>query len=153
MMVDADEHNVGKVKTIKLRFDSCFCRFFFLDGKNQTKSKENDLESTLQSYKKNHQSFYPYLSETTKIIRTLQNSLACGQLATEGVSSTAETLSQISSAIPDESRGAIVVDFLVDVAVPKLLTEVIRSLYQKYPNIFSSERQVGHTNLAEIFYE
>ena len=122
--------------------------FFFPDGKNQTKSNENDLENTLQSYEKNHPSVYLYLSETAKIIRSLQNSLACSQLATEGVSSKADTLNQISSAIPDEARGAIVVDFLVDVAVPELLTEIIRSLYQKYPNVFSSERQVGQANLA-----
>ena len=130
-----------------------FLSFFFSDGKNQTKSNENDLESTLQSYEKNHPSVYLYLSETAKIIRSLQNSLACGQLATEGVSSKADILNQISSAITDEVRGAIVVDFLVDVAVSELLTEVIRSLYQKYPYVFSSERQVGKANLAEIFYE
>ncbi|XP_015753413.1 PREDICTED: uncharacterized protein LOC107333164 isoform X2 [Acropora digitifera] len=126
---DAHLNFIGRQKALKK------------DGKNQTNSNENDLESTLQSYEKNHPSVYLYLSETAKIIRSLQNSLACGQLATEGVSSKADTLNQISSVIPDEARGAIVVDFLVDVAVPELLTEVIRSLYQKYPNVFSSERQ------------
>lgn len=153
MMVDVDDDNVGKVKLIKLRFYSCFSGFFFPGGKNQTKSKENDLESTLQCYKKNHPSIDLYLSETTKTIRSLQNALACGQLATEEALSKAESLSQSFSAIPDEPRDAIAVDFLIDVAVPKLLTEVIRSLYQKYPNVFSSDRQVGQANLAGIFYE
>ena len=149
MIVDIDDDNVGKLKTIKLRFYSCFCRFCFSEGKNQTKSKENDLESTLQSYEKNHPSVYLYLSETAKIIQSLQNALACGQLATEGALSKAESLSQL----PEEPSGTIAVDFLVDVAIPELLTEVIRSLYQQYPNVFSSERQVGQANLAEVFYE
>lgn len=55
--------------------------------------------------------------------------------------------------VPDETSGAVVMDFLVDVDVPKLLTEVLRSLHQKYPNVFSSEGQVSQKNLAEIFYE
>ncbi|XP_067030956.1 uncharacterized protein [Acropora muricata] len=122
---DAHVNFVGRRKALKK------------EGKNQTKSKENDLESTLQSYEKNHPSVYLYLSETAKIIQSLQNALACGQLATEGALSKAESLSQL----PEEPSGTIAVDFLVDVAIPELLTEVIRSLYQKYPNVFSSERQ------------
>ena len=153
MMVDIDDHDVDrdKVKTIKLRFYSCFV-VFLLVGENQTKSKEDDLESTLQSYTKNHPRVDFYLSETVKIIRSLRNLLACGQLATEEALRGADFFRKISG-LHKERRGAIVADFLVDVDVPKLLTEVLRSLYQKYPNVFSSEEQVGQTNLAEIFYE
>lgn len=121
---------------------------FLPDGKNKTKSKEDDIESTLQSYKKNHPSVYPYLLQTAWLVRYLRNSLACGQLATEGAFSRADALYQIFSAIPDEPSGAIVVDFLVDVAVPKLLTDVLRSLDQKHPNISSSEEQVGQSEIS-----
>ncbi|XP_074615176.1 uncharacterized protein LOC141874718 isoform X1 [Acropora palmata] len=112
-------------------------------GKNQTKSKEDDLKGTLQSYKKNHRSVYLYLSETEKLIRSLRNFLACGQLATEGAFWKADSLVAIFRKVPDETSGAVVVDFLVDVDVPKLLTEVLRSLHQKYPNVFSSEGQAN----------
>jgi len=122
-------------------------------GKNQTKSKEDDLKGTLQSYKKNHRSVYLYLSETEKLIRSLRNFLACGQLATEGAFWKADSLVASFKKVPDETSGAVVVDFLVDVDVPKLLTEVLRSLHQKYPNFFSSEGQVSQKNLPEIFYE
>ena len=127
-----------------------FLSFFFPGGKNQTKSKEDELESTLQSYKKNHPSVHFFLSKTAKIIQSLRNSLACGQLATEGAFSKGESLFQIFSAIPNEPSAAIVVDFLVDVTVPKLLTEVIRSLFQKYPNVLSPEGQVGVRDAIKI---
>ena len=101
------------------------------------------------SYKKDHPTVYLYISETAKIIRSLRKFLACGQLATEGALREANSLSKISIKIHNEENA---VDFLVDVDVPELLTEVLRSLYEKYPNVFSSEEQVGQTNLAEIFY-
>ncbi|XP_067030746.1 uncharacterized protein [Acropora muricata] len=113
------------------------------DGKNQTKSKEDDIGSTLESYKMNHPTVYPYLFETARLVRSLRNYLACGQLVTEGAFSNADALNQIFWAIPDEASGAIVVDFLVDVAVPKLLADVLRSLDQKHPNISSSEEQTN----------
>ena len=137
---------------VKLRFYSCFVVFLPV-GKNQTKSKEDDLKGTLQSYKKNHRSVYLYLSETEKLIRSLRNFLACGQLATEGAFWKADSLVASFRKVPDETSGAVVVDFLVDVDVPKLLTEVLRSLHQKYPDVFSSEGQVSQKNLPEIFYE
>ncbi|KAK2565261.1 hypothetical protein P5673_011214 [Acropora cervicornis] len=105
--------------------------------------KTEPLQRTLQSYKKNHRSVYLYLSETEKLIRSLRNFLACGQLATEGAFWKADSLVAIFRKVPDETSGAVVVDFLVDVDVPKLLTEVLRSLHQKYPNVFSSEGQAN----------
>ena len=151
MMVDVDDDDVDKAKTIKLRFYSCFAVFLPV-AENQIKSKEDDLESNLRSYKKNHPSVYFYISETAKIIRSLGNFLACSQLATEEALREADSF-HIILKLYREPSGAIVADFLVDVGAPKLLTEVLRSLYQKYPNVFSSEEQVGQTNLAEIFYE
>lgn len=147
MIVDVD---VDKVETIEWRFYSCFVVFLSV-GENQTKSKEDDLESTLQSYKKNHPSVQVNLSKSAKIIRSLRNSLACDSLATEGVLVEAASLFDISRSHSEPSC-AIVTDFLVDADVPELLVEVLRSLYQKYP-VFSSEEQVGEANLAEIFYE
>ncbi|XP_067030823.1 uncharacterized protein [Acropora muricata] len=111
-------------------------------GESQTKSKEDDLESTLQSYKKNHPSVEVNLSETAKIIRSLRNLLACGQLASRGAFTEADSLFNISS-LHREPSGVIVADFLVDVDVPELLTEVLRSFHQKYPNVFSSEEQTN----------
>lgn len=110
-------------------------------GENQTKSKEDDLESTLQSYKKNHPSVQVNLSKSAKIIRSLRNSLACDSLATEGVLVEAASLFDISRSHSEPSC-AIVTDFLVDADVPELLVEVLRSLYQKYP-VFSSEEQTN----------
>ena len=151
IMVDVDDDDVDKAKTIELRFYSCFAVFLPV-GENQIKSKEDDLQSTLQSYKRNYSSADLRVSETAKLIRSLRNFLACGQLATEGALREADSFFEISKLLREPS-GAIVADFLVDVDAPKLLTEVIRSLHQKYPNVFSSEEQVGQTNLAEIFYE
>ena len=151
MMFDIDDHDVDEVKTIECRFYSCFVVFLSV-GENQTKSKEDDLESTLQSYTKNHPSVYSFLSETVKIIGRLRNFLACGQLATKGAFTEADSLLTISES-HREPRGAVVADFLVDVGVPKLLTEILQSLYQKHPNVSSFEQQVGQTNLVEIFYD
>ena len=78
--------------------------------------------------------------------------LECDSLATEKARAEADSLLNISKS-HDEPGGDTVAAFLVDVDVPELLTEVLRSLYQKYPNVFSSEEQVGQTDLAEIFYE
>ena len=78
--------------------------------------------------------------------------LACGQLASEEGFTEADSLFDISS-LHREPSGVIVADFLVDVDVPELLTEVLRSFYQKYPNVFSSKEQVGQKNLAVILYE
>ena len=61
-----------------------------------------------------------------------------GQLATEKAHWQAISLRRISVEIHDKEN---CVDFLVDVDVPQLLTEVLRSL-QKFP-VFSSEEQVG----------
>ena len=151
MMVDIGDHDVDEVKTIEWRFYSCFAVFLSV-GVNQTKSKEDDLESTLQSYTKNHPSVSSFLSEIVKIIGSLRNFLAYGQLATKGAFTEADSLFNISLS-HDEPSGAVVADFLVDLGVPKLLTEILQSLYQEHPNVFSSEQQVGQTNLAEIFYE
>ena len=148
-MVHINDHDVDKVKAIEWRFYSYFV-VFLLVGENQTKSKEDDLESTLQSYNKNHPGVNFYLSETANNIRNLRNLLACGQLATEKALMGAVFFRKISAL---HREWTIVADFLVDVDGPKLLMEVLRSLYQKYPNVFSSEEQVGQTNLAEIFYE
>ena len=151
MMVDVDDDDADKVKTIEWRFHSSFVVFLSV-GENQSKSKEDDLESTLQSYMKNHPSVKVNLLETAKIIRNLRNLLACDQLASQGAFTEADSLFNISS-LHREPSGVIVADFLVGVDVPELLTEVLRSLYQKYPNVFSSEEQVGQKNLAEILYE
>ena len=101
------------------------------------------------SYKKDHPSVYLCISETAKIIRNLRKFLAYDQLATEGALREANSLGEISIKIHNEESA---VEFLVGVDVPKLLTDVLRSLYEEYPNVFSSEEQVGQTNLAEIFY-
>ena len=65
--------------------------------------------------------------------------MECGQLATEKAHMEAMALLFISGEMHDEENG---VNFLVDIDVPELLTEVLRSLYQKFP-LFSSEEQVG----------
>ena len=137
VMVDCDDDDVDKVKTIELIFTVVV---FLGIGKNQTKSKEDDLESTLQSCKKNHPCVYFYPSETAKIIQNLRNFLECGQLDTEEALGEANSLYQIYMIINNEPS---CVDFLVDADGPKLLTEVLRSLYKKHPNIFSPEEQVG----------
>ena len=137
MMVDCDDNDVDKVKTIELRF---YSSRFSLNRKEPTKSKEDDLESTLQSNKRNQPSVYFYLSETAKLIQRLWNFSACGQLATEEALQEANSLRRISWEIHDKPS---CLDFLVDVDGPKLLTEVLRSLYQKHPNIFSPEELVG----------
>ena len=111
-------------------------------GKNQ--SEEDNLSSMLQSYKEDHPSFYPHISETAKIIQSLRDRLARGQLATKGALTKADSLFTIST-LHRQPIGAIVADFLVDVDVPELLTEVLRSLYKKYPNLFSSVEQVGQS--------
>ena len=80
-------------------------------------------------------SAYLHISEIAEIIQSLRNLLACGQLATEEARREAISLITIS----DE---ATCVEFLVHVDAPKLLTKVLRSLYQKVP-VFSSEEQVG----------
>ena len=100
-------------------------------GKNQ--SEEDDL------------SVYSHISQAAKIIQDLRNLLARGQLATEEALSKAISLREIS----DEGT---CVDFLAHVDVPQLLTDVVRSLYQKVP-VFSYKEQVGYTNLAEMFHE
>ena len=108
-------------------------------GENLTKSDEDDLRNTLLFYKMNHSSVYLHIAETAEIIQSLRNFLACGQLATEEALREAASLSKMSLEIHDEEN---CVEFLVDVDVPQLLTEVLRSLYQKFP-VFSSEEQVG----------
>ena len=94
-----------------------FCRFSVSVGENQTKSKEDDLESTLQSYKKNHPRVDFYLLETAKTTRSLRNLLACGQLATEEALRRVVFFRKISG-LHSEPKGAIVADFLIDVDVP-----------------------------------
>ena len=69
-----------------------------------------------------------------KIIERLQNFLACDQLATKGACTEADSLFKISES-HREPRGAVVADFLVDVGVPKLLTEILQSL-SKTPQRF-----------------
>ena len=80
-------------------------------------------------------SAYFHISEAEKIIQSLRNLLARGQLATEEARRQAISLRKIS----DEETCE---EFLVLVDVPQLLTEVLQSLYQKIPD-FSSEEQVG----------
>ncbi|XP_015780019.1 PREDICTED: uncharacterized protein LOC107357901 [Acropora digitifera] len=116
---------------------------------NKTKSKWDDVDRTLQSYKKSHPSVYLYLLKTAKLVRSLRHFSACGQLATKRAVWKVDSLSQIFWRTPDEPRRAIVVVFLIDVDVPKLLTEVLRLLCQKYSNVFSSEEQTNsEVNLA-----
>ncbi|XP_044170071.1 uncharacterized protein LOC122954105 [Acropora millepora] len=141
-MVDVDDDDADKVKTIEWRFYSCFV--VFLSGrKNKTKSKWDDLDSTLQSYMKNHRSVYLFLLKTSKLVRSLRHFSACGQLATERAFWIVDSLSRIFWGTPDEPRRVIVSDFLIDVDVPKLLTEALRLLCQKYPNVFSPEEQTN----------
>ena len=89
----------------------------------KTQSEEDDLSA------------YFHISEAEKIIQSLRNLLARGQLATEEARRKAISLSIIS----DEETCE---EFLVLVDVPQLLTGILRSLYQKIPD-FSSEEQVG----------
>ena len=94
---------------------------FLPAGKNQ--SEEDNL------------SVYSHISKATKIIQNLRDILARGQLATEEARTEAISLRRFSVK-------ATCVEFLIHVDVPQLLTEVLRSLYQKVP-VFSSEEQVG----------
>ena len=89
----------------------------------KTQSEEDDLSA------------YFHTSKAEKIIQSLRNLLARGQLATEEARRKAISLSIIS----DEETCE---EFLVLVDVPQLLTGILRSLYQKIPD-FSSEEQVG----------
>ncbi|XP_044170066.1 uncharacterized protein LOC122954100 [Acropora millepora] len=91
------------------------------EGFGKTQSEEDDL------------SVYCHISETAEIIRSLRNLLARGQLATE------EALDEAIS-LRDISYKATCVEFLLHVDVPQLLTDVVRSLYQKVP-VFSSKEQ------------
>lgn len=88
----------------------------------KTQSEEDDLSA------------YFHISEAEKIIQSLRNLLARGQLATEEARREAISLSIIC----DEETCE---EFLVLVDVPQLLTGILRSLYQKVP--VSSEEQVG----------
>lgn len=99
--------------------------------KNQ--SEEDDLSAYFQ------------ISKAVKIIQSLRNLLACGQLATEEACREFMSLRTIS----DEGTCE---EFLVLADVPQLFTGALRSLCPKV-RVFSSEEQVGYTNLAEMFHE
>ena len=123
-----------------MRLDSFTVVFVVFLPVGENHSEEAELRSTLRFYKKNHPSVYPLIVKTAKIIRSLQNFLVCGQLGTEAALRGATSLSEMSFEIHDEEN---CVKFLVDVDVPQLLTDVLRSLYQNFFPLFSSEEQVG----------
>lgn len=118
-------------------------------GNDQSKSKEDDLKNTLQLYKKNHRNVYIYLSETEKLIRSLRNFLASGNLASEAAFWKADSLVGVHVKLPDEQSTTLVLDFLVDVNVPDLLTEILRSLHHKNPNAFSPGTEESQTDRVE----
>lgn len=109
-------------------------------GGNQSKPKEIDLKTMLQTYKKNHRSVYVYLSESEKIIRSLRSYLGSGQLATEAAFWKVDALVAVYTKIPDQSSRTIVGNFLVDVNLPELLTGIVRTLQRSHPEAFSLER-------------
>lgn len=113
----------------------------FPTGGDQNKSKEDDLKTTLLSYKKKHRSVYVYLTESEKLIRSLRSLLASGQLATEGAFWKADALVAIYTKIPDQPSRTLVVNFLIDVNIPKLLTEIVRTLRGSYPEAFYPGKQ------------
>ncbi|XP_067056443.1 uncharacterized protein [Acropora muricata] len=92
-------------------------------GKNQ--SEEDDLSP------------YFHISKAAKIIHSLQNLLARGQLATEEARMKAISLRIISDEAACE---ATFVAYLVQFNAPRRLTKVLQSLYQNVP-VFSSEEQ------------
>lgn len=94
----------------------------------------------LQTYKKNHRSVYVYLSESEKIIRSLRSYLDSGQLATEAAFWKADALAAVYTKIPDQSSWTIVGNFLVDVNLPELLTDIVRTLQRSHPEAFSLDR-------------
>ena len=114
--------------------------FILATGGNQSKPKEIDLKTMLQTYKKNHRSVYVYLSESEKIIRSLRSYLGSGQLATEAAFWKADALLSVYTKIPDQSSRTIVGNFLVDVNLPELLTDVVRALQRSHPEAFSLQR-------------
>ena len=114
--------------------------FVLATGGKQSKPKEIDLKTMLQTYKKNHRSVYVYLSESEKIIRSLRSYLGSGQLATEAAFWKADALVAVYTKIPDQSSRTIVGNFLVDVNLPELLTDIIRTLQRSHPEAFSLER-------------
>lgn len=114
--------------------------FVLATGGNQSKPKKIDLKTMLQTYKKNHRSVYVYLSESEKIIRSLRSYLGSGQLATEAAFWKADALAAVYTKIPDQSSWTIVGNFLVDVNLPELLTDIVRTLQRSHPEAFSLDR-------------
>lgn len=110
-------------------------------GGDQNKSKEDNLKTTLLSYKKKHRSVYVYLSESEKLIRSLRSLLVSGQLATEGAFWKADALVAVYTKIPDQPSRTLVVNFLIDVNIPELLTEIVRTLRGSYPEAFYPGKQ------------
>ena len=118
-----------------LKITLSFYSMFTAGGKD--KSKEDKLKKTLQSYKKNHRSVYVYLSEAEKLIRSLRSLLMSGQLATEASVWKVDALVALSTKIPDQQSKTLVFNFFVDVDLPEILIEIVRTLRQKYPQGFS----------------
>lgn len=114
--------------------------FILATGGNQSKPKEIDLKTMLQTYKKNHRSVYVYLSESEKIIKSLRSYLGSGHLATEAAFWKADAFLSVYTKIPDQSSRTIVGNFLVDVNLPELLTDVVRTLQRSHPEAFSLQR-------------
>lgn len=109
-------------------------------GSGKEKSKEGDLKKTLLSYKKNHRNVYVYLSESEKLIRGLRSHLASGQLASNEAFWKADGFVGLYGKIPDPASRHLLVNFLVDVDLPELLTEVIRILRRR---VYLEERSAA----------
>jgi len=112
---------------------------FTAGGKD--KSKEDELKKTLQAYKKNHRSVYVYLSEAEKLIRSLRSFLMSGQLATEASFWKADALVVLYTKIPEKQSRTLVLNFMVDVDLPETLTDIVRTLRQRYPQAFSEPQE------------
>lgn len=116
----------------------------------QSTSKEDDLKSTLLSYKKEHRGLHVYFSESEKLIRSLRTFLTSGQLATERAFWKTDALVGIYTKIPHQPSRNIVVNFLVDANVPEFFTEIVRNLRCSHRDVFSPEKQGSNADQDEI---
>lgn len=81
-----------------------------------------------------------YLSESEKLIRGLRSHLASGQLASNESFWKADGFVGLYGKIPDPASRHLLVNFLVDVDLPELLTEVIRILRRR---VYLEERSAA----------
>lgn len=81
-----------------------------------------------------------YLSESEKLIRGLRSHLASGQLASNEAFWKADGFVGLYRKIPDPASRHLLVNFLVDVDLPELLTEVIRILRRR---VYLEERSAA----------